>query len=107
MNTQQRRAQNCGSDKLTEELEGFCNKPIHSVGLKYLPIPHSQGQLYFGLTFYMAFDACLKAGVQVCIVSARDWDSRDRGWDSGAITYLLKGVLAKSLKPPESQLPHL
>lgn len=55
MNTQQRRAQNCGSDKLTEELEGFCNKPIHSVGLKYLPIPHSQGQLYFGLTFYMAF----------------------------------------------------
>lgn len=46
MRTQQRRTQNEGSDELTKELEGFCNKPINSVRLKYLPVSRSQRQLY-------------------------------------------------------------
>jgi hypothetical protein len=61
MKTQQPRTHNWGSGELTEELGGFCNKPLHSVGLKYRPATHSREQ-YFRLTFYSAFCACLKAG---------------------------------------------
>lgn len=65
MKTQQWGTPNPGSDELTEELGGFCNKPINSVRLKYLLIPHSQGQLHFCLTFSTASYACLEAGVRV------------------------------------------
>lgn len=46
MKTRQQSTGSEGSERPTEELAGFCNKPIHSVGLNYLPGPHRQGQLY-------------------------------------------------------------
>lgn len=36
-----------GSERLTEELGGFCNKPIHSAAFECLLTPCSPGELHF------------------------------------------------------------
>lgn len=94
MKTQQQRTQNEGSDELTEELEGFCNKLINSIGLKYLPAPHGQRQPYLS-DIYTAFMAAWSRDAGLPRAA--------KGLRPGAGTLIhhleLKGVLTKPVSP--------